>query len=117
MPIGSRFGLEDTTYIVVSNIIDFEYVLECEQPGIIGNAYIGSLQPITNIDGLTTAELTEILVAGAEEETDEQLRERYRQSIINPIQDGNAAQYLNWATEYPEVGIAKVFPLWTVVTL
>lgn len=112
VPIESRFGLEDTTYIVVSNITGFEYILECEQPGGIGNAYIGTLQAITNIDGLTTAELTDILVAGAEEETDYQLRERYRQSIINPPQDGNVAQYLNWALEYQEIGIAKVFPLW-----
>jgi len=110
--IGSRFGLENTTYIVLSNITGFEYILECEQLGEIGNAYIGALQPITNINGLTIAELTSILVPGVEEETDDQLRERYRQSIINPPQDGNTAQYFKWATDYQEIGIAKVFPLW-----
>lgn len=112
VPIGSRFSLEETTYIVLSNKSGFEYILECEQAGEIGNVYSGILAAINYIDGLTSANLTDILVAGAEEETDDQLRERYRQSIINPPQDGNVAQYLNWALEYQEIGIAKVFPLW-----
>ena len=112
IPLGSRFGLEETTYIVLSNINRFEYILECEQAGEIGNVYSGNLSLINYINGLTTSNLTDILVAGAEEETDDQLRERYRQSIINPPQDGNVAQYLNWSTEYQEIGIAKVFPLW-----
>ncbi len=110
--IGSRFGLEQTTYIVRSNITGFEYILECEQTGEIGNVYTGALSVITYIDGLNTANLTDILVPGAVEETDEQLRERHRQNIINPPQDGNAAQYLNWATDYGNIGIAKVFSLW-----
>ncbi len=112
IPLGSRFILEETTYLTISKIKDFEYILECEQVGEVGNVHSGSLTAITFIEGLSTAQLTDILIAGVEAETDEQLRERYRQSIINPPQDGNVAQYLNWATEYQEIGIAKVFPLW-----
>lgn len=112
VPIGSRFRLEDTTYVVLSNISGYEYILECEQAGEIGNIYTGALSPISHIEGLTTANLTEILVPGAEAETDEQLRERHRQNIINPPQDGNHAQYLKWATDYEDIGAAKVFPLW-----
>lgn len=112
IPIGSRFGLEETTYTVLSNITGYEYILQCEQIGEIGNVYADAMLPITYVDGLTTANLTDILVPGAEEETNNQLRERHRQNIINPPQDGNAAQYLNWATDYEGIGIAKVFPLW-----
>jgi len=110
--IGSRFGLDQTTYVVQANMTKFEYILVCEQTGEIGNVYMGVLSAINYIDGLTNANLTDILVPGAEEETDDQLRERHRQNIINPPQDGNAAQYLNWATDYEGIGIAKVFSLW-----
>lgn len=112
VPLGNRFGLGDTTYTVLSKITDYEYVLQCEQIGEIGNVYTDTMLPITYVDGLTIANLTDILVPGVEEETDDQLRERHRQNIINPPQDGNAAQYLNWATDYEGIGIAKVFPLW-----
>lgn len=112
IPIGNRFGIEDTTYIVISKITDFEYVLQCEQIGEIGNIYTGAMLPITPVDGLTIANLSDIIIPGAEEETNEQLRERHKQNIINPPQDGNTAQYLNWATDYEGIGIAKVFPLW-----
>lgn len=112
VPLGTRFGIENTTYFVLSKIMDFEYILQCEQIGEIGNIYAGSMLPITFINGLTIANLTDILIPGVEEETNEQLRERHRQNIINPPQDGNAAQYLKWATDYEGIGIAKVFSLW-----
>lgn len=110
--VGSRFGIEDATYVVLSKLKDFEYVVQCEQPGEIGNVYAGSMLPITFVAGLTVANLTDIIESGAEAETDEQLRERHRQNIINPPQDGNTAQYLKWATDYEGIGVAKIFPLW-----
>lgn len=112
IPIGSRFSSESNTYITLEKITDFEYKLECEQPGAQGNIYSGDLIPIEYIDGLTTSKLTDIIVAGVEEETDEQLRERYRRRVVEPAQDGNTAQYKEWAEAYEGIGISKVFPLW-----
>src|SRR5690625_3821260 len=37
VPIGSRFGAERLTYRVIEKVTDFEYWLECEQPGEVGN--------------------------------------------------------------------------------
>ncbi len=113
VPLGSRFSAEgDTTYITIEKVKDYEYKLECEQAGEIGNLYSGSIIPIDYIEGLETATLEDVIVPGVEEETDDQLRERHRQSIMNPPQDGNVAQYLDWANRFDGIGTAKVFPLW-----
>ncbi len=112
VPIGNRFGLSETTYVVLSNISGFNYILQCEQAGTVGNSYSGTLLPITHIDGLQAATLTDILTAGANEESDDELRARHRQNIADPAQDGNAAQYRKWATDYSTIGIARVLPLW-----
>lgn len=112
VPLNSRFSFENNTYKVLEHITGFEYKLECEQLGGVGNVYSGPILPIDFIEGLTTASLTDVIVPGVEAETDDQLRERYRQSLINPSQDGNTSQYLEWAQSYNGVGVAKVFPLW-----
>lgn len=112
IPINSRFSNDTNTYIVLEKIKDFEYKLECEQAGETGNLYTGTIIPIDYIEGLTTAILTDIIVLGVGEEADDQLRERYRQSLIDSEQNGNVAQYKEWAESYNGIGISKVFPLW-----
>lgn len=68
------------------------------------------------IDTATGDALTELCYQNGtfrkENESDEQLRIRHRNKIIMPAQDGNAAQYRDWADNYDGVGAAKVFPLW-----
>lgn len=112
VPIGSRFSIESVNYSVKSLISGNDYILECEQAGEIGNEYFGNLLPITFISGLTAATISDIIIAGTDEESDDNLRTRYKQSIIESPEGGNNAQYLKWATEYAGIGTAKVFPLW-----
>ena len=109
--IGTRWGLNDTTYEITELLSTNEYCARCEQSGEMGNAYNGILENIDNVNGVT-ATLTEIITSGSDEETDGNLRARMKQYLIDPEQDGNVSQYLQWATEYESVGTAKVFPLW-----
>lgn len=109
--IGSRWGINGTSYVIEAMISENVYRATCEQAGNIGNLYIGVLDNISNVNGVT-ATLTDIISPGAETESDENLRSRIKEYLINPSQDGNRAQYLKWATEYPGIGRAKVFPLW-----
>lgn len=53
-----------------------KYQLTCETPGAVGNNYTGDLTAITYVDGLTTAQVTDILVPGEDEESDDSLRTR-----------------------------------------
>jgi len=109
--IGTRWGARDTTYVVIEKISDTEYKAECEQYGEIGNRYTGELENIDNVSGVT-AILTDILVSGEDEETDEDLRSRFYNRVKFPATSGNANHYKLWALEVAGVGDVKVLPLW-----
>lgn len=109
--IGTRWGLNNLVYTITKEIKINTYQATCQQTGEIGNSNSGELENIDNVMGVT-AVLTSILEYGADEETDNQLRMRVNQQLIKPAQDGNIAQYLKWALDYPGIGTAKVFPLW-----
>lgn len=111
IPIGSRWGLGETTYIITDNLGQNSYKAECEQTGETGNLYTGTLQSLDNISNVT-ARLEEIITAGEEEETDDNLRARFYNQIQSPSTSGNADNYKKWALEVPGVGDAKVYPLW-----
>lgn len=109
--IGTRWGLNDTTYIITDLISVNSYKAKCEQLGAIGNQYSGMLENIDNISGVT-ATLTDIITSGADKEADENLRERFYTQIQSPSTSGNADNYIQWALKVPGVGDARVFPLW-----
>lgn len=109
--VGTRWGLEDTTYIIIEKISDTEYKAECEQSGTIGNVYSGPLYNIDNISGIT-AELTEALIPGEDEESDESLRQRYFESLVGQAYGGNILDYKQKASALPGVGGVKVEPVW-----
>ena len=108
--IGTRWGINNLVYIVKEEESETEYQVECETPGVIGNQYSGAMQPISNITGIT-AELGDIITPGADEETDEALRERLYTKIRLPATSGNVYHYQQWALEVSGTGAAKVFPL------
>lgn len=108
--IGTRWGISNLVYAVTGVFEEGIYRAECETVGEIGNQYSGALQPVSNVSGIT-AELTDIIVAGTDEETDTALRERFYQKARLPATSGNAYHYKLWALEVPGVGDARVFPL------
>ena len=111
MDIGTRWGIEGTTYVIVEKIADTEYKAECEQYGSIGNHYSGQLDNIDNRSGVT-AILADIIVSGEDEETDDNLRARFFNQVRSTSTSGNIYDYKKWALEVPGCGGAKVFPLW-----
>jgi len=112
VPIGSRFSLEDLNYVVTEKIDAGQFKLECETAGSIGNGYLGALIPISYIAGLTSAELTEILIPGEDEEDTEALRQRYFDSLDAQAFGGNVADYKQKTKALPGVGGVKVYPVW-----
>lgn len=108
--IGTRWTINSIVYVVTADLGNNVYEVACETVGEIGNQYSGAMDPISNITGVT-AELTEIITAGTDEETDEALRERFFTKVQLPATSGNAYHYRQWAMEVSGVGNAKVFPL------
>ena len=109
--IGTRWGLKSTTYEITELISTNAYLATCEQSGVIGNTYSGTLENIDNISGVT-ASLTDIITSGTDEEADDNLRKRFYAQVQAPSTSGNANNYKEWALEVGGVGNAKVFPLW-----
>lgn len=109
--IGTRWGFSDTSYLIIELLSKDTYKAQCEQSGEIGNQYTGILENIDNVSDIT-AQLTDILVSGQEEESDDNLRARFYSQLQTPSTSGNADNYTQWALEVPGVGDAKIFPLW-----
>ena len=113
VPVDNRFSDGENTYIVIENIVGTNNsILRCEQAGVVGNSYYGSLTPITYLQGLTRAELTDIIDMGDDIESDEDLRERYMESVAAPQFGGNVSDYQNKVKSLTGVGGCKVVPIW-----
>jgi len=112
VPIGSRYAIDELTYIVVAQISTGAFRLECETAGVVGNQKFGDLLPITSIPGLESAELVDVLVPGEDEETDEALRERFFTALNEPAFGGNEADYKLKINGLTGVGATKIYPAW-----
>ena len=113
VPVDNRFSDGENTYIVIRNIAGTNNsILRCEQAGVVGNSYYGSLTPITYLQGLTKAELTDIIDMGNDIESDEDLRVRYMESVTAPEFGGNVSDYQNKVKSLTGVGGCKVIPIW-----
>ncbi len=109
---GKRFNIGSINFIVTEKITDGEYQVQCETPGIVGNQQMGTMIPIDYIEGLETAELTEILIPGEDEEETDDLRTRYFDSFNERAFGGNVHDYLEKTNAIPGVGITKVTRVW-----
>lgn len=109
---GKRFNIDKMNFVVVKKIADGEYQVECETPGVVGNQYLGTMIPIEYIPGLETAQLTEVLIPGEDEEETESLRTRYFESFNDVAFGGNVKDYQNKVGAIPGVGAVKVKRVW-----
>lgn len=110
VPIGSRFSMDTLNFVTVEKISTGVYKLECESTGPITS--VGTLIPIEYIEGLQSAKITEILINGEEEETEDSLRARYYSSLDAQAYGGNIADYKEKTNKLQDVGGVKVYPVW-----
>lgn len=133
VPIGNRFAtftssdIDQQTFVVIGPYVDTngvtiegQYRLQCEQPGTFGNAFPGTiqsdnrgnLQALDTVNGLATAILSDLLVAARDEETDEDLRERFKAQAQAKAFGGNVSQYIEMLSEMDGVGQVQIYPVW-----
>lgn len=86
---------------------------QCDTPGRIGNVPIGAINrfPVT-LSGLVSVINETAAEDGFDEETDDELRERYFEKVSLPATSGSKYHYIMWAKEISGVGDAKCLPLW-----
>lgn len=123
IPIGSRYstinGADSINFIAtaVATVTDpqegsYYYQLTAETPGTIGNDYSGPILPINTIPGLTSAQITDILVPGDDTETDDAFRERIIEALNERPFGGNIASYKQFVPSIDGVGSVQVYPTW-----
>lgn len=94
------------------NPVPGKYLLQAETAGIIGNNYIGAIIPITYIENLASAVLSDVVVTGEPEEDDDSLLARYLEAISSRPFGGNIADYRKWILEIAGVGAVQIYPVW-----
>lgn len=112
LAIGARFSCDNLNYAITEKVEDGIYKLECETAGTVGNSHFGTLIPIDYIDGLETANLTEIIIPAEDDEDVEHLRERYFDSLNSQSYGGNISDYKEKTKAIRSVGGVKVTPVW-----
>jgi len=87
--------------------------VECIEEGSVGNVGANTITVIpTTIQGFVSVTNENAFTNGYDDETKEDLLERYYDDIQKPITSGNVYHYMKWAKEVTGVGDAKVKPLW-----
>lgn len=120
--IGTQFSTVGETNLVnftVTEVFTSEgqtvpgsYILECTEPGTIGNEYFGEIVPIYNLSGLATATLSDILIPGEDEEDLEDLRARYFSVVNQKPFAGNIEHYREFTENIQGVGSCQIYPVW-----
>lgn len=115
---GERFSQEGLNFAVTGRLLgqDTEtglaHEVTCETPGTIANGYTGRLIPINYIDGLTRAELVQLLIPGEDVEETEAFRQRVLNSLRSQAFGGNIEDYVDKIRGIDGVTAAKVHPVW-----
>ena len=118
VPMGTRFSCEDVNFVVTDRMAEDDtedavsFEVTCETAGAVGNGYTGQLIPVEYVNGLTRAELVELLVPGEDDEETEVFRKRVLDSFQSQAFGGNQADYTEKVLAMPGVSAVKVHPVW-----
>lgn len=108
---GTRFFCD--SYYLKLVTLDGKQLLESELYGTETNSLIPgtAVIPVYNIDGLISCTLGDLYSPGAAAESDDSLRQRWKEKKSGPAENGNKAQYKIWCESRTGVGRAHIIPL------
>lgn len=90
-----------------------KFKVECLTKGEVGNVPAEAICIIpTTIKGIVAVKNEEAFTNGYDDESKQDLAERYYSDLQIPATSGNKYHYQKWALEVSGVGKAKVKPLW-----
>ena len=114
IPMGARFNLSAYNYVVVDTIdaAEYAYLARCETAGSAPNGLTGVTIPITYVEDLNTATITEVLVEGDDASTKEELLAAYKNSFDSSSFGGNVAEYKLKINAFEGIGGCKIYPVW-----
>lgn len=106
---GVQFRAIETVTIATTGTVKVEAVIA----GMAGNVGANTItqMPVT-IQGIVSCTNLSAAYDGYEQETDDELRNRYYEILRQPSTSGNKYHYISWAKEIVGTGDAKCIPLW-----
>lgn len=109
--VGDRFMAGGYYFVMVQDGEDF--YLQSEITGTQTNYLLKGerLIPVRNTMGLKAAMLGEMYAAGTDQESDEDLRQRWKEALSEPAENWNKQQYKTSCESYDGVGRAIITPL------
>ena len=116
-PVGTRFATDHPTdsihFTTIRHLeVKGQCILECAELGIVGNDFIGLLLPVDHINGLGTARMLGIEEPAQDNESDDDLRDRFFLSVTSRAFGGNITQYRQEVLNIDGVGAVQVYPVW-----
>lgn len=118
LSVGDQFSTEGGIVFAVTSAVSdtngtANVPVACVNSGIIGNVASNTItkMPVT-LTGVTSVTNANAFNNGYDEESNEDLRQRYKDDVSMPITSGNVYHYKKWASECIGVGNARVIPLW-----
>lgn len=108
---GTRFFCQSYYFKMVT--VDGLHLLESETYGTETNVLNpgDAVVPLYNISGLIACTLGTLYTPGADAESDDSLRQRWKEKKSGPSDNGNKTQFKAWCESVSGVGIAHIMPL------
>ena len=117
IPVGTLFQTESgisfttTTTTAVKN--EATIPVQCTEAGTVGNVGANTVTVIPmSIPGITSVTNPEPMTDGFDQESDDDLYERFHFYVTQPAISGNCNDYIEWASSIAGVGHVKVLPIW-----
>lgn len=117
IPVGTLFQTESgisfttTTTTAVKN--EATIPVQCTEAGTVGNVGANTVTVIPmSIPGITSVTNPEPMTDGFDQESDDDLYERFHFHVTQPATSGNCNDYIEWASSIAGVGHVKVLPIW-----
>lgn len=111
--LDSKMSVEEY-FFILSQDSEGRYILVSEDMGTDMNNLASGLKvvPELDVDGLIAATLGEMAIPATDAEDDDSARERLKNRISGPDENGNKSQVRTWCESVEGVGAARIIPLW-----
>lgn len=108
---GISFATTTTTTTAVKN--EATIPVQCTEAGTVGNVGANTITVIPmSIPGITSVTNPEAMTDGFDQESDDDLYDRFHFYVTQPATSGNCNDYIEWASSIAGVGHVKVLPIW-----
>ena len=100
---------QDLSYVITEVIDDSQHIykVECLDAGAEANRYLGNVEPAEVVAGFESGELIELVIAGKDEESEDDYRFRILNSTETRSFAGNKAYYIEEVGQLEGVGGVK----------